>query len=245
MGNNRQIKKGLYITFMLLLFVGCEKAPSSLEVIHASLDAHGGINAWESTEQLSYQKTSLLYDSLGNLKQKVVQEHFNTWDPSFYAEMKWVDDTIATKVILEKGQIIVYRNDSLIKTPALGAKYRSDIMGAHYVVWQPYKLLEPDAQLNYQGIKTLERGVSAHTVQVNYYKADGSKGNTWWYYFDVENYKLLGNMVHHGTTYAYIENIAYEEKTGLSLNAERKSFRTDSLGNKKYLIAHYFYDYEK
>lgn len=88
----------------------------------------------------------------------------------------------------------------------------------------------------------MENGLLADVVQVNYYNEDGSPGNTWWYYIDAETYLLLGNMVHHGTTYAFIENLSYESRTGLLLNAERKSYRTDSLGNKKYLIADYKYE---
>jgi len=49
-------------------------------------------------------------------------------------------------------------------------------------------------------------------------------------------------MVHHGSTFSYIKNTKYENKTGLSLNAERKSYMTDSLRNVKFLRAHYEYE---
>ncbi len=231
------------VLFLCCLVLGCAIETDPKQVVLQSLEAHGGLEAWENAEEIRYSKRTITYDSLGAVKSDVVQEHINRFQPAFYAEMSTSPtDSIIQGVFLENDEVHVVTSGNQQLDDAVFEKFRKDMMGAHYVLWQPYKLLEPDAHLSYKGTKTMDNGKIADVVQVNYYNEDGSEGNTWWYYFDMETHKLLGNMVYHHPTYALIENLAYETKTGLSLNAERKSYRTDSLGNKKYLIAHYYYE---
>ncbi len=226
---------------LLLLLCACATEKKATQIILDALEAHGGIEKWKNAKELSYLKTTILYDSLGNIEKKITQKHKNTFMPFFTAEMHWEEDSIHKKVIFEGGKTSVYHNDVLQNNRTLEDNYYKSIIAANYVLWQPYKLLDTDVSLSYEGQENIDEKL-AHIIKASYSNDGGSAANTWWYYFDVETNRLLGNMVHHGKTYSYIENIKYENKTGLFLNAERKSYMTDSLRNIKFLRADYFYE---
>ncbi|MDY8137079.1 DUF6503 family protein [Aquimarina sp. 2201CG5-10] len=225
----------------LLSLTSCQEKNRAYEIIENSLQAHGGVEKWQQATELSYKKTTILYDSVGNIEKKIIQKHTNTFQPVFSAEMQWIEDSISKKVIFKDNQISVLYDNVLQNNSNQKQQYRKNIIAANYVIWQPYKLLDTDVTLDYLGEENID-DKTAHVIQASYYNDDDSPANTWWYYFDVETYLLLGNMVHHGTTYSYIKNIKYENQTGLSLNAERKSYMTDSLRNIKFLRANYFYE---
>ncbi|MDH7447406.1 DUF6503 family protein [Aquimarina sp. 2201CG14-23] len=219
----------------------CKRETTATTIISDALQAHGGIERWNNTEELSYLKTTILYDSLGNIETKIVQKHKNIFGSEFEAQIQWTEDTINKKVVLKNDKVSVYFNDVPQTDPKLQEKYYKAIIAANYVIWQPYKLLDKDVMLSYQGEDTID-DKKVDVVKAEYFNDDGSPANTWWYYFDQKTNRLVGNMVHHGTTYSYIKNLQYENQTGLFLNAERKSYMTDSLRNTKFLRAHYFYE---
>ncbi|WP_299894176.1 DUF6503 family protein [uncultured Aquimarina sp.] len=229
----------LYITILNLQC--CKKELDPEKIVLKSIEAHGGIDKWKSAKELSYVKTTILYDSLGSVEQKTIQTHKNIFGAKLTAEMKWIEDSISKIVLLKNDNISIYFNGVEQKELKLKEKYRSAITGANYVIWQPFKLLDEGLHLSYEGADVVDNK-SVYTVKVIYFKEDGSPDNIWWYYFDQRTYKLLSTMVHHGDTYSYIENTKYETVTGLSLNKERKSYRVDSLRNKKFLRADYFYE---
>ncbi|WP_299433426.1 DUF6503 family protein [uncultured Aquimarina sp.] len=232
----------IILLFCATFFISsCQNGSKTTEIVLKSLEAHGGIKKWESIKEISYLKTTILYDSLGNVEKKIVQKHKNIFSPKFRAEMNWTEDSIHKRVVLRDDKITVYFDDLLQNDPKLQEKYYKAVIAANYVIWQPYKLLDKDVTLSYSGEEIID-GKSVSVIKANYFNNDGSPANTWWYYFDQKTNKLVGNMVHHGTTYSYIENLHYENKTGLLLNAERKSYMTDSLRNIKFLRAHYFYE---
>jgi len=234
------LRKLIYLGCWLVC-ISCDINIDPVSVIQDSLEAHGGIKKWENIKEISYLKTTVLYDSLGNIEKKVVQTHRNTFSPRFEAQINWTEDTISKQVVLRNDNTEVYFNDLLQDDSKLQEKYYKAIIAANYVFWQPYKLLDKDVTLSYVGEEVIDVN-KVKVVKASYFNDDGSPANTWWYYFDQKTNKLVGNMVHHGSTFSYIKNTKYEYKTGLSLNAERKSYMTDSLKNIKFLRAHYKYE---
>ncbi len=238
------MNKTLYTSILcgiLLLLGACKNNPNPVEIVMKSLEAHGGIEKWQHAKELTYLKTTILYDSTGAIEKKIIQTHKNTFQPDFEAKMQWQEGTVAKIVMYKDNKTNVFYNDSLQNDARLEEKYYKDIIAANYVIWQPYKLLDKEANLSYEGQDILEDGKQVEVIKATYFD-EGAVKTTWWYYFDAETYRLSGNMVHHGTTYSYIKNIKYENQTGLFLNAERKSYMTDSLRNIKYLRAHYMYE---
>jgi len=236
----KYVHSGIILSLAICCF-SCQKEDKAKTIVLKALEAHGGIDAWKNAKELVYTKTTILYDSLGKVEHKLIQKHRNTFVPNFEAQMEWEEDSIVKKVTLIDDKTKVYFNGEEQDYTKLQEKYSKAMIAANYVIWQPYKLLDKEAILSYQGTDTLDRK-EVDVVKADYRNEDGSYGNSWWYYFNKETNRLLGNMVHHGTTYSFINNIKYENETGLSLNAYRKSYRTDSLRNVKFLRAEYYYD---
>lgn len=235
------IKLILVLCITILDLQCCKKELDAKEIVLKSIEAHGGIDKWKSAKELSYIKTTVLYDSLGKVEQKTIQTHKNIFGAKLTAEMKWIEDSVSKRVLLKNNNISIYFNGVEQRELKLKEKYYRSVTAANYVIWQPFKLLDEDVTLFYEGENVVDNQ-NVYTIKAAYFKEDGSPDNTWWYYFDKTTYRLLGTMVHHGTTYSYIENTKYETLTGLYLNKERKSYRVDSLRNKKFLRADYFYE---
>lgn len=223
------------------ILISCGSQPDADQILKDAIDAHGGIKKWENIEEISYRKTTVLYDSLGNIEKEIIQYHKNRFKPSFSAEMKWVDKGVSKTVTLQNEKTSIVYDDSIIQDSQLQKRYYKDILAANYVFWQPYKLLDQNVKLSYAGKENID-AKEAHVLKAEYTNEDGSSANTWWYYFDTESHQLMGNMVHHPPTYSYIHNVTYEDKTGLFLNAKRTSYRVDSLRNIKYTRATYTYE---
>ena len=82
---------------------------------------------------------------------------------------------------------------------------------------------------------------------MNVIRADYSenKSDPWWFYFDIEDDKVVANRVYHNGRFSLIENLAFDSLSGLMLHKHRKSYFTDSLNNIRYLRAEYVYsDYD-
>ncbi len=238
---SNRIKILVIFCFTVFCSISCEEKTSARDIILQSLEAHGGVEKWNNVKELSYIKTTTLYDSLGNIEKRIIQTHKNTFIPKFEAQMNWIEDSIQKQAILKNDKTDVYFDGVLQNDAQLEEMYHKAIMAANYVIWQPYKLLDEDATLSYAGKEVIDMK-SVDAIKANYFNENGSPTNTWWYYFDSKNRKLVSNMVRHGSTYSFIVNTKYENKTGLSLNAERKSYMTDSLRNGKFLRADYIYE---
>jgi hypothetical protein len=62
---------------------------------------------------------------------------------------------------------------------------------------------------------------------------------------DQVSYKVVANELHAKDHKSLIENVSYDESTGLIFERERKSYRIDESGKKVFLRAEYLYsDFE-
>ena len=122
------------------------------------------------------------------------------------------------------------------------------VMSAIYVLGMPFKLLDAGATLEFTQTVTLESGKQADEIKATYNPEahqNHSTTDVWYYYFDHQDGTFYGAMVHHPPTYAYIQNLDFHEHAGLKFHAHRKSYRSDSLRNIKYLRAEFWYsDYQ-
>ena len=117
-------------------------------------------------------------------------------------------------------------------------------MSAFYVLGMPFKLKDPGTFLSYEGTVDFN-GKTADVVKAAYSPEDFENHSTtdlWWYYFDTVDGAFLRCMVYHPPTYARIENIAFREVEGMKFQKRRMSYRCDSLGNKQFLRAEFWYE---
>lgn len=220
------------------LFISCQPKLTAEEIIHKSLEeAHGGKANWELPKILVYEKTTILYDSLGIIENQKKQLFHNTLQPEFTSAVTWEENGIQKRVLFDGTNTQLFFDEIAQTDTKAIEKAHEEIIAAQYVLWQPYKLLYDEASLLLERKVRLEDGSSAYKIKVTYTDTD----TEWWYYFDTSSFLLKENLVKHGTTFSNIKNIKHEEETGLRLHKERKSFLVDVEKNQKYLRAHYFY----
>ncbi len=221
------------------MLCSCEPAPTAEMVIQKSLEkAHGGKALWETPKLLIYEKTTTFYDSEGTVESVKKQRFHNTLQPTFTSKVKWIEDDVEKRIVFDGEQTSVFF-DGISQTDekVIAAAYK-EIIGAQYVLWQPYKLFTDEASLTYEGIVRLEDNTDAYSIKVTYPNSD----TIWWYYFDITTWLLKENLIQHSeTTYSQIVNITQEEHTGLRLHQDRKSFKIDVAKDEKYLRAKYHY----
>lgn len=231
--------KTIFLCFSLgILALSCESELTAEIIIAKSLEeAHGGKVNWETPKTLLYEKTTILYDSLGTIESEKKQLFQNILQPIFTSKVEWQEGEIKKRIIFDGTKTSLFFNQQKQTNQEAIEKAHKEIIGAQYVLWQPYKLLTKDASLKLEGKVQLQDGSEAFKVKVEY----PNSATKWWYYFDTKTFLLKENLVKHGTTYSQIKNISQEENTGLRLHKERKSYVIDSLKNQKYLRAQYYY----
>lgn len=233
------IGNSLLFTLAIILFASCESM-SPEQVLEKSIEYHGGKQGWEQIDAIKYQKTTQLFLADGSLESEQVASYRHQFKPEFLTQKTWAQVGRVNQLSLTG----IASKDSLsFDNQADYQKAKKELDAALYVVWQPFKLLDELDQLEYLGTDTLEDETQVHVIKNQYYFDDGSLDNTWWFYFNTQTGRLEGNMVKHGTTYSYIRNTAFEDKTGLSLNKTRTSYRVDSLRTIEFVRAKYWYDY--
>lgn len=231
------IKSGVGLVFTLF-FLGCVPEESARAIVLKSIAFHGGQSSWEQAKSITYLKSTELFKASGQLESaSTIAYHFNYYSP-ISKQMRWKRDSIKVQITQNEKEEIT---GNIKLDDSLKANYKRDFNAAEFVYWQPYKLLEVEFLWNYSGLDTLEDGTAVKVIKIKYPDTKDSPGNTWWFYFNAKTYRLEGNMVKHGTTYAYIRNTEFEDKTGLNLNAKRISYRVDSLRNILFTRAKYDY----
>ncbi len=251
-------------SFLLLaiLLIGCTSPPSEAEeqeksekedvfsiiedqkareIIRSSIEYAGGMENWKSIKQLTYTKDfSLLLES-GELEKEFKQKHDYRWNPEVI-DILSEENGVMIQTRLENGQYTrnVDNEEIQMEQESLAKAVNTSV----YVISMPFKFLDPGAVIKYLGEETLN-DKKVEVVQISYnsdLNENHSTSDVWRYYFDQEDSKIVANWVQTGDHFSRIENITYERVGGILFNKERKSFRVDSLGNKLFLRAHYFYD---
>ena len=230
--------KFIGLSCIFLLNHSCAQKINASNLLEKSLVAHGGKKAWSKVSEISYLKNIELYDSIGKLEKEINQKIKHTWNPST-TKMEWgnVDDQYVA--LLQEKKIELFKNNQMVLDSKEVAQAYDDTKGALYVFWQPYKLIDSNARLDYVGLVTLLDSISVHSIKVSYPLDPAA--DVWHYYFNEENFMLEATEVNHNGIISLIINKSVEDKTGLFLNKTRKSYFVDSLGKIKYLRAAYKY----
>ena len=216
----------------------CAQKLNASILLEKSLVAHGGKKAWSIVSEISYLKNIELYDSIGKLEKEINQKIKHTWNPSS-TKIEWGNVDNDYVAILREEKIELFKNNQMVLDSQEVAKAYDNTKGALYVFWQPYKLIDSNARLDYIGLVTLLDSISVHSLKVSY-PLDPT-ADVWHYYFNEENFMLEATQVNHDERISLIINESFEDKTGLFLNKTRKSYFIDSLGKIKYLRAAYKY----
>lgn len=211
------------------------------EVVDRAITWAGGLDKWNTIDSLTYIKRSRLLYENQEVEYDITQSHAYVLNPSLTMNIEWTTDAGINNIFHSDSTSIKQLNDSIIDQ---GTKVMESAMSAFYVLGMPYKLKDPGTILSYEGQKSFG-DKTADVVRASYSPDEYDNHSTsdlWWYYFDVVDGAFLGCMVYHPPTYALIENIAFHDVNGMKFQKRRMSYRCDSLGNKQYLRAEFWYD---
>lgn len=236
-------KKNLILPLLLvfLLVNQCKPPDSATALLHKSLEAHGGKALWEQVATISYTKTTTLYTENGAVEKTIQQQHQNQLRP-FGATQIWPTPEGTYRADLAPNAFTLTLNDTPVDDATAIAAALESIHSAFYVFWQPYKLLDTAAQLEFIGPKTLFNQREALVLKVTYPTLDTT--DVWHYFFDPNTYRLIATAVEHNGKISLITNDAYETQTGLFLNRKRSSYFVDKDFNPHYRRASYDYKVE-
>lgn len=241
------MKEVFSFEIFLFLFVSCDnnekrevnpmdRLPDNQAglVVRKAIAFAGGWEAWSDKENFSFYKNITQLDSSGAVIKKVRQWHQYNLGDQFQARMTWSMDS-SNFIIINDGAVAKkYKEgeeltDKKSKNEAWNSSY-----GSHYVIGMPYKLTDPGVTLSYEGIEdhVLDRPV--HSVKVEYAKGAGSTGgmHTWWYYFDKDNYDLVGNYLDYGNGYSLTTYEVFENVAGMRFHNKRFSYTSNEKKEK-------------
>lgn len=223
-------------------FFSCSEgsSESGLEIVNNSIQKHGGHQAFQELESVSFNKTTRLFKEDGSLESETIQKQSFQLQPDYFLRIKWELDSVNYEIAHNRKTTLKKVNDSVVKDSIEIQKALKMALSAEYVFFQPFKLLEKDAQLNYKGNQMIRDSIETRVVSVGY-KSDTMVSDSWKYYFDSE-YCLIAASVAHNKRTSLIENLEFQRYKGILFNKHRQSYFVDSLLQKKYLRAEYFYD---
>lgn len=231
------IFRWIFVGFLFGSFYSCEPDIQPEQLLLKSVNYHGGLEAMEALEQLSFSKKTMSYDSLGTLTSELHQ-HFLYDFKTGQRGVKWQEGAHLWALSQHKNQWSFQKNgDSLSLSAEQKDSYESLLNGGLYVYWQPYKLYKDSSDKTYAGVVNLQ-GKMAHVLEIRYENSE----DIWQYYFEIDTYRLLANRVLHSGRYSLITNDKIESASGFSLPTHRTSYRVTSQNEILWEQASYVYE---
>ena len=226
-----------YIVYLILMLslICCQQSTSNnpaTQIVKASIDAHGGLDRWQSIQEMKFRKKTWLYRSDNSLEK--YSDEIHTLRTGFELE-----GSIIPYNPKKRDYSINFANGKGVKTTSEGTVDGTNaFLASHFVVNQPFKLLDPGIKLTYLGKDTLDGKDPVNVIKAEYGSVDD---DIWWFYFDQENSVLLATLIYHAPTYAFVANENIELIDGILWNTKRTTYRTDSLRNIEYIRAKFEY----
>lgn len=232
------------LSFLLtLLFFSCSPNPEKQahELIEKSIAAHEFSKNWNDVSTIKFKKWTRLLDEGGAVESESEQLVEFRLKPYFEAKLTWTKDSVLHVVNFNGSRMDYQMGENSIQNEGFLKAKRAEIDAAFFAFAQPWKLLDESANLSYEGEQILESGKTLESIRVDY----GPDSDVWWFYFDPVSHQVVANELQASDHKSLIENISFDQSTGLLLAKERKSFRIDDSGKKLFLRAEYLYsDFE-
>ena len=206
----------IVLIVLLASLGGCSTQKSQGEsLVEESILAHGGLKNYTHLQDFRYEKTSYTLDAEEIINDTLVQQF----------EIPRFGTTI---LITEDSLRITLQNENIQTSKQLDSdqqNYKSISEGANFVFFQPFKLKDKGAQIEYLGLsspsfseKPLEQ------VRVCYPNSD----DIWYFFFDHETKYVLANAVDHNGKMSLILNDSLQWHKNLLVHSLRRSFVSNS-----------------
>ncbi len=217
--------------------------PKVRQILEESLDRAGGISDWKSVVKLKFDKVTTLYDSTGQMETETEQQHRFYYQPHHIVEIIWQDEDGNHQLLTKDGKASKYINGQ--KLSGIDEKAALDrILSAEYAATLPFKLLDPHMDFTYEGIDTLFDELFVHVIRANYQPHQtrlSDSLDTWWHYFNVNNFQHEGYKVQHDDHSNLVINNEYIRTNDFVFPGKRSSYRLDDCGEQQFLRASYQY----
>ena len=206
----------IVLIVLLASLGGCSTQKSQGEsLVEESILAHGGLKNYTHLRDFRYEKTSYTLDTQELINDTLVQQF----------EIPRFGTTI---LITEDSLRITLQNENIQTSKQLDSDppdYKSIIEGANFVFFQPFKLKDQGAQVEYLGMKS--SGFSKkplEQIRVTY----PSSNDIWYFFFDQETKYVLANAVDHNGKISLILNDSLQWHKNLFVHSRRRSFLSNS-----------------
>ena len=223
-----------FVTGIIVIATSCSEENLAVEVVEKSIEAHGGWDNFYALKKINYKKNFQLFDEEGILERDIRQAHSTTFHPVY-----------KNKIVSYDTITLTYDGTTYLKTISgrMAVPTSADtglIFSSIYVLAQPFKLMDPGVTLSYEGRDTLFNGREVEVVKA-VYGEDGKENHPWWYYFDPDSNRCVGNLVDHNGDFSLIINDTYTTHSGILWNEKRTGYRTDQHGNVLFKRSDYSY----
>ena len=209
--------------------------------LSAACASAGGLENYMSIDSITYDKRSVLYLPDGGVESEVRQHHAYKVNPVLSGVITWSDSIGDHSIVYNQSAPYKTLNGEKIPNSAKSAK--ESFMSSYYVLFLPFKLIDPGVNLSYEGATDID-GIKADILKVSSTPeahANHSKDDEWRFFINQTDGSVLSNLVYHPPTYAYIENTEYTDEYPLRMNTYRQTWRTDKNRNKEYLRGEFWY----
>ena len=206
----------IVLIVLLASLGGCSTQKSQGEsLVEESILAHGGLNNYTNLQDFRYEKTSYTLDAQKITNDTLVQQF----------EIPRFGTTI---LITEDSLRITLQNENIQTSKQLDSdqqNYKGIIEGANFVFFQPFKLKDKEAQIEYLGLRSSGFSVKPlEQIRVTY----PNSNDIWYFFFDQETKYVLANAVDHNGKISLILNDSLQWHKNLFVHSRRRSFLSNS-----------------
>ena len=206
----------IVLIVLLASLGGCSTQKSQGEsLVEESILAHGGLRNYTHLQDFRYEKTSYTLDAEEKINDTLVQ--------------LFEIPRLGTTILITKDSLRITLENEVVQTskPLVSDQqtYKGIIEGANFVFFQPFKLKDQGAQIEYLGLinpsfseKTLEQ------IRVTY----PNSNDTWYFFFEPETKYVLANAVDHNGKISLILNDSLQWHKNLFVHSRRRSFLSNS-----------------
>lgn len=227
-----------------------ERLPESPagQIVSRSIEfATGDWKGWASKKTVQYRKTTVQLDENGDVRRRIVQDHYYVLHPNPKMHIAWREDG-RHYVIINDGEQAWKWVDGERATSEQDRNHAwNSSFGSHYVFAMPFKLADPGAILTYRERTDLPDIGPAETVEIAYENGAGSSArmHTWTYYFSPDDFRLVANHLEYGPEpedYDYTEYTDHRVIDGVHMATRRVGYRSNAAGERLGKTSEIFYE---
>lgn len=210
-----------------------------------SFSTIGGLENWQNKKELHYRKHSKLIFESGEIESESLQNHDYYYGNNPSVNISWKDKEGKAHLIKSIDGNALKSIDGVADKTANINSLNTSVIVSLFVIDVPFKMMDEGVILSHEGMDTLEDGQKVEVIKAVYNadkNANHTKSDTWWYYFDADDGRMVAYFIKHDGRYSYIKNLAYTTVDGFLLPTKRGSYRVDE--NRKILFTRAEYEYD-